>query len=197
MFSQFLFTFWSAALSSLTCLFLLVELIQAFFHLLYCRSCFRLIRFKLGRGEGGGGMDSSDSNLFSRLETEEDICCSFFVHFYYLCENPIDFWPTVCRHSPKPSNITLNEESSSEQLSLIETSLTFYSPENAIYRLTNLNRLTRLCCFSFFFFFFYYLHKHYYIYNNKILLQVHKIHFLLYINNGWHKECLGTITTIK
>lgn len=120
---------WSAALSSLTCLFLLVELIQAFFHLLYCRSCFRLIHFKLGRGGEGGvyGLErSSDSNLFSRLETEEDICCSFFVHFYYLCENPIDFWPTVCRHSPKPSNISLTEESSSEQLSLIETSLTFF-----------------------------------------------------------------------
>ena len=33
-------------------------------------------------------------------------------------------------------------------------------------------------------FFFIFLHKHYYIYTNKILLQVHKIHFLLYINNG-------------
>ena len=48
-----------------------------------------------------------------------------------------------------------------------------------------------------FFFSFIFLHKHYYIYTNKILLQVHKIHFLLYINNGWHKDCLGTITTIK
>ena len=33
-------------------------------------------------------------------------------------------------------------------------------------------------------FFLYFLHKHYYIYINKIPLQVHKIHFLLYINNG-------------
>ena len=39
---------------------------------------------------------------------------------------------------------------------------------------------------TFFFvnFFFIFLHKHYYIYTNKILIQVHKIHFLLYINNG-------------
>ena len=42
-------------------------------------------------------------------------------------------------------------------------------------------RPVSLFCFVFFFIF---LHKHYYIYTNKILLQVHKIHFLLYINNG-------------
>ena len=31
---------------------------------------------------------------------------------------------------------------------------------------------------------FIFLHKHYNIYTNKILLQVHKIQFLLCINNG-------------
>ena len=50
--------------------------------------------------------------------------------------------------------------------------------------------------FFFNFSFIFLLHKHYYIYTNK-LLQVHKIHFLLYINNGLYKDCLGTITTIK
>ena len=47
------------------------------------------------------------------------------------------------------------------------------------------------------FFFFFFLNMHYYIYTYKLLLQVHKIHFLPYINYGWYKDCLGTITTMK
>ena len=39
----------------------------------------------------------------------------------------------------------------------------------------------------FFSLFFFILHKHNYIYTNKLLLQVHKIHFVLYINNGLYK----------